>query len=67
MTYCPDPRSLAPPDDPPWPAPRPVWHFLSDDWEHEHWVDDPTEVDDYLAAYAERGAPFTLRQLLTED
>lgn len=67
MTYCPDPRTLDPPDDPPCPAPRPVWHFLADDWEHEHWIDDPTEVDNYLVTYAQRGVPFTLRRLLTED
>lgn len=67
MTYCPDPRPLQPADDLPAPQPRPTWHFLSDDWEHEHWIDDPTEVDNHLLAYAQRGTPFTLRQLLIED
>ena len=64
MTYCPDPRPLSPPDDLPADPPSLIWHFLSDDWEHEHWVDDPDEVDEYLVAYAERGQPFTLRQVL---
>ncbi len=55
------------PDDPPPPLEQvPLWHFLSDDWEHEHWVDDPTEVDEVIHAYAERGTPYTLRQLLVE-
>ncbi|MEB3209301.1 MAG: hypothetical protein VKK63_10350 [Synechococcus sp.] len=64
MTYCPDPRPLAPPDDPPPPDPEPVWHFLSDDWEHEHWITDPAAVPPLLTEYVDRGAPFTLRQLL---
>lgn len=55
-----DPRPLAPPDPPPEPDPQPLWHFLSDDWEHEHWVEDPTAVDMLLSEYTERGAPFTV-------
>lgn len=64
MTYCPDPRPLTPPDDPPELDPQPIWHFLSDDWEYEHWITDPADVDEYLLAYTERGHPFTLRQVL---
>jgi len=67
MTYCPDPRPLSPPDDPPATEPHPVWHFLSDDFEHEHWLEDPTEVDLLLSEYAKRGEPFTFRQLLVTD
>jgi hypothetical protein len=68
MTYCPDPRPLCPPeDDAPAPEPHPVWHFLSDDADHEHWVDDPHEVDAILRTYTERGEPFTMRQLLCTD
>lgn len=66
MTYCPDPRPLSPPDDPP-SEPYPVWHFLSDDYNHEHWVEDPTAVDMLLSEYAKRGEPFTLRQLIVQD
>jgi hypothetical protein len=67
MTYCPDPRPLSPPDDPPATEPHPVWHFLSEDHEHEHWLEDPTEVDMLLSEYALRGEPFTFRQLLIQD
>ena len=64
---CLDPRPLSPPDPEPGPEPHPVWHFLSDDWEHEHWVEDPCAVEPLLHAYAERGEPFTFRQLLVTD
>ncbi len=68
MTYCPDPRPLSPPDAPEHVAePHPVWHFLSDDWEYEHWVEDPAHVEPLLHLYAERGEPFTMRQLLVND
>ncbi|MFZ9655518.1 MAG: hypothetical protein ACO29V_07725 [Limnohabitans sp.] len=68
MTYCPDPRPLSPPESPENVAePHPLWHFLSDDHDHEHWVEDPTEVDTILRTYAERGEPFTMRQLLVTD
>lgn len=68
MTYCPDPRPLSPPDAPEHVAePHPVWHFLSDDWEYEHWVEDPSHVEPLLHLYAERGEPFTMRQLLVND
>ena len=64
---CLDPRPLSPPDPEPGLEPHPVWHFLSDDWEHEHWVSDPCAVEPLLHAYAERGEPFTFRQLLVTD
>ena len=67
MTYCPDPRPLSPADPELAPEPHPVWHFLSDDLEHEHWVEDPTEVDPLLHEYAQRGEPFTFRQLILTD
>lgn len=67
MTYCPDPRPLAPMDPEPGPEPHPVWHFLSDDFEHEHWVEDPTAVGLLLSEYAKRGEPFTFRQLTVTD
>lgn len=35
-----DPRPLAPPDPPPEPDPQPLWHFLSDNWEHERCIPD---------------------------
>ena len=64
---CLDPRPLSPPDPELGLEPHPVWHFLSDDWEHEHWVEDPAEVEPLLHAYAERGEPFTFRQLIVTD
>lgn len=68
MTDCPDPRPMSPPELPEHVAePHPVWHFLSDDWEHEHWVEDPSHVEPLLQLYAERGEPFTFRQLLVTD
>jgi hypothetical protein len=67
MTYCADPRPLAPPDHEPGPEPHPVWHFLSDDLKHEHWLEDPTAVDMLLSEYAKRGEPFTFRQLIVTD
>ena len=48
------------------PEPVAVWHFLSDDWEHEHWAQSSKEADELIAAYAERGEPYTVRQLLVE-
>jgi hypothetical protein len=48
----------------PTPELHPVWHFLSEDQAHEHWVEDPTAVDMLLTEYAERAEPFTMRQLL---
>jgi hypothetical protein len=41
-----------------------IWHFLSDDAVHEHWAQSPDEADELIAAYAERGEPYTLRKLL---
>lgn len=60
---CPDPRPLSPPDDPPSPAPQPFWHFLSSDWNHEEWTDDPEVVDSLMQIYASRG-PFTVEMRL---
>ncbi len=62
-TYAP---RLCPPDPPPDLEPVAVWHFLSDDWEHEHWAQSSEEADELIAAYAERGEPYTVRQLLVE-
>ena len=67
MTYCPDPRPLCPPeDDAPAPEPRPLWHFLSDDADHEHWVEDPTEVEPLLIEYATRAQPYTLHHYVED-
>lgn len=65
---CLDPRPMAPPDPPQAPEPVAVWHFLSDDWEHEHWAQSPDEADQLMEAYALRGDPYTVQQyLVTPD
>ena len=66
MTTCIDPRPMAPPDDPPLPEPVPVWHFLSDDCEHEHWAQSADEADQLMEAYTLRGDPYTVSQYLVE-
>jgi len=63
---CLDPRPLAPPDPALPPEPVPVWHFLSDDWEHEHWAQSADEADQLMEAYALRGVPYTVQQYLVE-
>lgn len=63
---CLDPRPMAPPDPAPAPELVAVWHFLSDDWEHEHWAQSADEADQLMEAYALRGAPYTVQQYLVE-
>jgi hypothetical protein len=66
MSDAPDPRPLSPPDPEPDAPPTRVWHFLSDDHNHEHWVEDPTEVEPLLIEYATRAQPYTLRCYLAD-
>lgn len=63
-TYCPDPRSLSPADPPPAPPPVQVWHFLSEDLEHEHWTECPDEAEQLYTEYALRGDPYTATSYL---
>jgi hypothetical protein len=41
-----------------------VWHFLSDDLEHEHWTECPDEADQLYTEYALRGDPYTATSYL---
>jgi hypothetical protein len=59
-SYCPDPRPLSPRDPEPADPPIRVWHFLSEDLEHEHWVEDPAEVGPLLLAYDELGIAYNM-------
>lgn len=63
---CLDPRPMAPPDPAPAPELVAVWHFLSDDWEHEHWAQSADEADQLMEAYALRADPYTVSQYLVE-
>jgi hypothetical protein len=66
MTDTPDPRPLSPRDPEPDAPPIRVWHFLSADLEHEHWVEDPTEVEPLLIEYATRAQPYTLNHYVED-
>lgn len=59
MTFCPDPRPLAPPDDPPPPDPEPVWHFIASDG-HEDYVLTEDEITDVTQLYVSAGVPYTV-------
>jgi len=61
-----DARPLSPPDPEPDAPPHRVWHFLSEDHEHEHWTEDATEAETLLIEYAARAAPYSLRCYLEE-
>ena len=56
----------SPPEDGPAPAPVPLWHFYTEDYEHEHWTESEREADTLMAEYTERGEPFTVTQELVE-
>jgi len=61
MSDAPDPRPLSPRDPEPDLPPIRVWHFLSADHEHEHWIEnDPAAAAALLTEYSDRAQPFTL-------
>lgn len=57
-----------PPELPPDPDPVPLWHFYSEDYEHEHWTECSEEAEELTCAYSERGEPFTItRHMVVPD